>query len=86
MDLSFALRQRAGVAAATPDLHALLSAAAARQAISPAARAHALRAAVQDAPIDPRILLFSGLASLPAAHPARFADIAEMAVNGRQSS
>jgi hypothetical protein len=86
MDLSFALRRRRAVSPSTPDLHALLSAAAARQATTPAARAHWQRQAESDVASDPRVGLFCG-----APHPfvmlsGRFADIGTLAVNRRQSS
>ena len=71
MDMSFALRRRNRFAAATPDLQALLSAAAARQAMTPAARAHWRCSAANDA-VDPRILMFSGLGNPLGAHSARF--------------
>ncbi len=86
MDLSFALRNRRAFAGSTPDLHALLSAAAARQALSPAARAHWQRALSHDGLSDPRVALFCGVDNPFGALPARFADLGEIAVNCRQSS
>jgi hypothetical protein len=86
MDLSFALRSRRALASSTPDLHALLSAAAARQAVTPAARAHWQRLAADVGLSDPRIALFNGVSHPLAMVSGRFADIGTMAVNCRQSS
>jgi hypothetical protein len=85
MDLSFALRGRRAAAAPLPDLGALLSAAAARQAMTPTARAHWLHCTMADGLVDPRVALFSGITVPPGARSARFAEIATMAVNRRQS-
>jgi hypothetical protein len=86
MDMSFALRSRRTFASSTPDLHALLSTAAARQAMTPAARAHWQRSLSQDSCADPRVALFCGLQNPFGAVSGRFADLGTSAVNCRQSS
>jgi hypothetical protein len=86
MDMSFALRSRRAFDVSTPNLGALLSAAAARQAMTPAARAHRQRLALPDGAADPRIALFAGVAAPVGARSARFAELAEVAVNRHQSS
>jgi len=86
MDLSFALRSRRTFVSSTPDLNALLSAAAVRQAMSPAARAHCQQSASHDVLADPRIALFCGIRNSFGPVSACFADLSASPVNGRQSS
>jgi len=86
MDLSFSLRSRRTFEASTPDLNALLSAAAVRQAMTPAARAHCQQSASHDVLADPRIALFCGVRNAFGPVSARFADLAASHVNGGQSS
>jgi len=86
MDMSFALRSRRTFGAATPDLHALLSAAAVRQAMSLTARAHSQQSPSHDVPADPRIALFCGIRDSLGPVSARFADLSAKPVNSGQSS
>ncbi len=90
MDLSFSLRNKRSQLApgsGVPDLVALLSSAAMRQAMTPTARAFWHGADAVDSPaLDPRVALFSGAATSDRPHSARFAELGESALNRGQSS
>lgn len=83
MDMSFARKNRRAVAARTPDLQALLSHAAARQALTPTARAQ-WRLTANVALGDPRIALFCADLAGSLATGSSFATIAAVPVNRGQ--
>jgi hypothetical protein len=86
MDLSFARRKKGATRPGTPDLHALLSAAAARQALSATARAH-WQGQSSRGGVDPVVALFAAdVAHGHGTHPASFATMSHSGLNGRQSS
>jgi hypothetical protein len=90
MDLTFSLRKKPMRGSTRPDLHALLSAAAARQALTPAARAcwAAQRTPGAALATNPRIALFAttGAVRPPFETPSSFAVLSPLSINGRQGS